>query len=113
MLGLWALLVSPSQIRLVLAAEKQVNDQPSDFPADPRPADEQVADTLLARYNDIDSVHELLRQQGDQVAAIVVEPIAGNMGVVPPAREWSPSPPPTDSVSLSKRSWRPSIPQPG
>jgi glutamate-1-semialdehyde 2,1-aminomutase len=44
-----------------------------------------AADTLLARYNDIDSVHAVLKQHGDHIAAIVVEPIAGNMGVVPPA----------------------------
>jgi len=44
-----------------------------------------AADTLLARYNDIDSVHAVLKQHSDHVAAIVVEPIAGNMGVVPPA----------------------------
>src|SRR4030095_6412188 len=37
-----------------------------------------AADTLLARYNDLDSVDALLRQHGEHVAAIIVEPIAGN-----------------------------------
>ena len=43
-----------------------------------------AADTLVARYNDIDSVRELTRQYPGQIAALVVEPIAGNMGLVPP-----------------------------
>jgi glutamate-1-semialdehyde 2,1-aminomutase len=41
-------------------------------------------DTLLARYNDLSSVDHVLQQNRGQVAAIIVEPIAGNMGVVPP-----------------------------
>jgi glutamate-1-semialdehyde 2,1-aminomutase len=44
-----------------------------------------AGETLLARYNDLDSVEALCRTGGDTIAAIVVEPIAGNMGVVPPA----------------------------
>lgn len=43
-----------------------------------------VADTLVAPYNDLDAVEVLLRQFPGQVAAIIVEPVAGNMGVVPP-----------------------------
>jgi len=43
-----------------------------------------AADTLLARYNDLASVEALLDRHPQQVAAIFVEPIAGNMGVVPP-----------------------------
>jgi glutamate-1-semialdehyde 2,1-aminomutase len=41
-------------------------------------------DTLVATYNDLDSVERLLAEHGQSVAAIVVEPIAGNMGLVPP-----------------------------
>jgi glutamate-1-semialdehyde 2,1-aminomutase len=44
-----------------------------------------VADTLVASYNDLESVHRLFDANRDQVAALIVEPIAGNMGVVPPA----------------------------
>ena len=44
-----------------------------------------TADTLLARYNDLPSVDTILDTHGDRIAAIIVEPIAGNMGVVPPA----------------------------
>jgi glutamate-1-semialdehyde 2,1-aminomutase len=44
-----------------------------------------VADTLLATYNDLDSVHRVFAKYRDQIAALIIEPIAGNMGVVPPA----------------------------
>ena len=40
--------------------------------------------TLLADYNDENSVRELMQQYGEEVACIVVEPVAANMGVVPP-----------------------------
>ncbi len=41
-------------------------------------------DTLNARYNDLDSVRSLLEANKDQVATIIVEPVVGNMGCVPP-----------------------------
>jgi len=44
-----------------------------------------VAQTLVAAYNDLDSVEALLRSHGGQVAAVIVEPVAANMGVVVPA----------------------------
>jgi glutamate-1-semialdehyde 2,1-aminomutase len=43
------------------------------------------ADTLIASYNDLESVHRVFDANRAQVAALIVEPIAGNMGVVPPA----------------------------
>jgi glutamate-1-semialdehyde 2,1-aminomutase len=43
-----------------------------------------AADTLLARYNDLASVDRLCRKYDGSIAALVVEPIAGNMGVVLP-----------------------------
>ena len=43
-----------------------------------------AADTLLARYNDLASVEAVVNQHTDRIAAIIVEPIAGNIGVVPP-----------------------------
>ena len=42
-------------------------------------------DTLLARYNDLDHVRQLVEANQGEVACIVVEPIAGNMGCIPPA----------------------------
>ena len=44
-----------------------------------------VADTLLARYNDLANVEALCAAHAGAIAAIIVEPIAGNMGVVAPA----------------------------
>jgi glutamate-1-semialdehyde 2,1-aminomutase len=43
-----------------------------------------VADTLVARFNDLEGVAEIFSSQGERVAAVIVEPVAGNMGVVPP-----------------------------
>jgi glutamate-1-semialdehyde 2,1-aminomutase len=48
------------------------------------PAD-TVKDTLTAQYNQLDTVQALLDQYPDQVAAVIVEPVAANMGVVGPA----------------------------
>lgn len=41
--------------------------------------------TLTAPYNSLDSVRYLFEQYGEQIAAVIVEPVAGNMGVIPPA----------------------------
>ncbi len=43
-------------------------------------------DTLVARYNDLDSVEAMFDRYADEIAAIIVEPVAGNMGCVPPER---------------------------
>lgn len=43
-----------------------------------------VSDTLVAIYNDLGSVEALFKKYPEQIAAIIVEPVAGNMGVVPP-----------------------------
>ncbi|MBI3737591.1 MAG: glutamate-1-semialdehyde 2,1-aminomutase [Chloroflexi bacterium] len=43
-----------------------------------------VKDTLVADFNNLDSVEALFKKYPDQIAAIIVEPVAGNMGVVPP-----------------------------
>ncbi len=47
------------------------------------PAD-TVKDTLVADFNNLESVEALFKKYPDQIAAIIVEPVAGNMGVVPP-----------------------------
>jgi len=41
-------------------------------------------DTLLARYNDLDNVRSLFEANKNEIAAIIIEPVAGNMGCVPP-----------------------------
>lgn len=45
-------------------------------------------DTLLAIYNNLESVKELFDQNKDQIAAIIVEPIAGNMGCIVPKSDF-------------------------
>jgi glutamate-1-semialdehyde 2,1-aminomutase len=43
-----------------------------------------VADTLTAPYNDLAAVEQLFEQFRGQIAAVIVEPVVGNMGMVPP-----------------------------
>ena len=42
-------------------------------------------DTLLANYNDIDSVRKIVETHSKEIACIIIEPVAGNMGCIPPA----------------------------
>ena len=44
--------------------------------------------TLTAPYNDIRTVQQIIKERGKQLACIILEPIAGNMGVVPPAPDF-------------------------
>ncbi|MEI7987440.1 MAG: glutamate-1-semialdehyde 2,1-aminomutase [Chloroflexota bacterium] len=43
-----------------------------------------VADTLVAPYNDLIAVQQLFEKFPSEIAAVIIEPVAGNMGVVPP-----------------------------
>ena len=43
-------------------------------------------DTLLARYNDLENVAQLIAANPNEIAAIIIEPVAGNMGCVPPQK---------------------------
>ncbi len=54
-------------------------------PTSPGVTKAAAADTLIATYNDLASVERLFRANRGQIAALCVEPIAGNMGLVPPA----------------------------
>lgn len=47
-----------------------------------------VQDTLVARYNNLDSVSALFEAYPEDIAAVIVEPVAGNMGVVPPSADF-------------------------
>lgn len=53
-------------------------------PSSPGVTPGTAADTLTARYNDILDVRRLFNENPDQIAAIIVEPVAGNMGCVLP-----------------------------
>ena len=44
--------------------------------------------TLVARYDDLDSVEKIMREEGNDVAAIIVEPIMANYGVIPPRNDF-------------------------
>ncbi len=51
-------------------------------PTSPGVTSGNAADTLVADYNDIESVKKLIASNKNEIAAIIIEPIAGNMGVV-------------------------------
>jgi len=53
-------------------------------PSSPGVPDGAAAQTLLVEYNDLSGVEEILKENSGQVAAVLVEPVAGNMGVVLP-----------------------------
>jgi len=55
------------------------------IPGSPGVPESFVAHTLSLPYNDIESVKKVMDEQGDKIACIIVEPIAGNMGLVRPA----------------------------
>ncbi len=57
-------------------------------PSSPGVTEATAADTRVARYNDLDSVKNLLSDT--TVAAVIVEPVAGNMGCIPPAPGFLP-----------------------
>ncbi len=57
-------------------------------PTSPGVTKGNAADTLIADYNDIDSVKKIIQQNKNEAAAIIIEPIAGNMGVVPADKKF-------------------------
>jgi glutamate-1-semialdehyde 2,1-aminomutase len=54
-------------------------------PTSPGVTEGAAGDTVIASYNDLQSVERALSANRSSVAAVIVEPIAGNMGLVPPA----------------------------
>ena len=54
------------------------------LPASPGVPSGVTADTIVCEYNDVDGVAAAVERYGEGLAAIVVEPVAGNMGCVPP-----------------------------
>jgi glutamate-1-semialdehyde 2,1-aminomutase len=55
------------------------------LPDSPGVPEGAAQDTLIANYNDLDSVKALFEANPEQIASVIIEPVAGNMGVVPPA----------------------------
>lgn len=48
-------------------------------------------DTLVVPYNDIEAFRAVMDREGDAVAAVIVEPVAGNMGMIPPVEGFLPA----------------------
>ncbi len=57
-------------------------------PTSPGVPSDVVKDTLVCRYNDLDEVKNIFKEQGHEIAAVIVETVAGNMGVVPGTKEF-------------------------
>lgn len=57
-------------------------------PTSPGVPEDVIKHTLVCRYNDLDAVRETFKQHGDEIAAVIVETISGNMGVVPATQEF-------------------------
>ena len=55
------------------------------MPTSPGVPADVVKNTLVCRYNDLSSVQETIKANEGEIAAIILEPIAGNMGVIPPS----------------------------
>ena len=56
------------------------------IPSSPGVPTGTTADTIVTTFNDVDATAAAVERYGEGLAAIIVEPVAGNMGVVPPAR---------------------------
>jgi glutamate-1-semialdehyde 2,1-aminomutase len=48
-----------------------------------------TADTLVLRFNDVQGLADAFTRRGDQIAGVIVEPVAGNMGVVMPSAQFA------------------------
>ena len=53
-------------------------------PSSPGVTNGTAKDTLLAPFNNLDCLHDIFKKNQNQIAAIIVEPVAGNMGCIPP-----------------------------
>ena len=58
------------------------------LPDSPGVTKNTARDTLIANFNDLSSVEDLLIEKQEKIAAIIVEPVAGNMGLVLPKKEF-------------------------
>ncbi|NDY42083.1 glutamate-1-semialdehyde 2,1-aminomutase [Dissulfurirhabdus thermomarina] len=61
------------------------------IPGSPGVPDEVVAATLTAPFNDLEALEALFDREGGDIAAVIVEPVPANMGVVPPDGDFLPT----------------------
>ena len=54
------------------------------IPGSPGVTEGATRDTLITPFNDLDAVKSIFEERGDEIAVVVIEPVAANMGVVPP-----------------------------
>ncbi|MFR3071770.1 MAG: glutamate-1-semialdehyde 2,1-aminomutase [Paeniclostridium sp.] len=57
-------------------------------PTSPGVPEDVVKDTLVTRYNDIEATKAIFEEHGNEIAAVILETVAGNMGVVPGKKEF-------------------------
>lgn len=50
--------------------------------------EEIIKDTIVCKYNDLEDIKKTFKEHGKDIAAIIVEPVAGNMGLVPAKKEF-------------------------
>ncbi len=58
------------------------------IPGTPGIPEELAKLTIVLPYNNIDAVEEAFKKHGDDIACVIIEPVAGNMGVVAPSKEY-------------------------
>ncbi len=58
------------------------------IPGTPGIPEELANLTIVLPYNDIEAVEEAFKKHGDDIACVIIEPVAGNMGVVAPSKEY-------------------------
>jgi glutamate-1-semialdehyde 2,1-aminomutase len=58
------------------------------IPGSPGVPETVAQNTLSLAYNDIDAITQVMTEKGDKIACIIVEPVAGNMGLVAPAKDF-------------------------
>ncbi len=58
------------------------------IPGTPGIPEELANLTIVLPYNDIEKVEEVFKKYGDEIACVIIEPVAGNMGVIAPSKEF-------------------------
>jgi glutamate-1-semialdehyde 2,1-aminomutase len=61
------------------------------LPDSPGVLPEVAQNTLTVPFNDAEALEQIFNEAGDQIAAVIIEPVAGNMGCVPPREDYLPS----------------------